>query len=150
MYSLGYAIRVIIRILRGERFRKATSAEKKEYAFWLNFFALLVIFYPWFVLLIEKYSHAIIWLWVMGFLIPAVVLAYWNKECLTVWWSVILSFFIIAVPVGCLFLWLLGTRIKFSPEISAVALAVYLAIIIIRWCVNALRDKKERNEAGTR
>src|SRR4030042_2881890 len=99
MYNLGYAIRVIVRILRGEPFRKATDDEKKEYAFYLNLLALLVIFYPWFVLLIDKYSHAVIWLLVMGFIIPAVIIIFWKKESLPVLWRVILSFFIIAVPV---------------------------------------------------
>jgi len=135
MYSLGYAIRVIIRILSGERFRKATPAERKNYAFTLNLLALLVIFYPWFMFLIDKYSHTIIWLCVMGFLFPAVVITFWNSEFLPIVWSVLLSLCIISVPVIFALLSFLGTQLNYDRVASAVTLVCYLTIIVARRCI---------------
>lgn len=144
MNSLWYVIDFIIRILTGERFRKATADEKKTYAASLNLLALLVLFYPWFIFLIENYSHIIIWLGVMAFLFPAVMIMCWNRESLPLRWSVFSSFLIIAVPIVLLVLSILGVQLKYNRTVSAITSAVYLAIIIsIRFVTTPSSNKHE-------
>jgi uncharacterized membrane protein len=132
MYSLGRAINIIFRILNGERFRKATPDEKKNYASELNLIALLVLFFPWFMFLIEKYSYIVILLSVMGFLLPAVTIMYWNRESLPLIWNVLLSFCIIAVPIVFAVLSISGIKLQYNRTASAITFAVYLMILIFR------------------
>jgi hypothetical protein len=146
MYSIGRAVNIILRILNGEQFRKATSDEKKNYASSLNLIALLVLFFPWFTFLIEKYSYIVILLSVMGFLLPAVVLLYWNRESLPLVWNIFLSCCIIAVPIVCIILSLLGIQVQYNHTASVITFAAYLMILILRRSFATVilsRDKSE-------
>lgn len=146
MNSLWYIIDFVRRIINGERFRKATPDEKKGYAFSLNLLALLVLFYPWFIFLIENYSHIVIWLWVMVFLIPAVTLMWWNKESLPLKWNVCLSLLVIAVPITFAVLSLFEIRLKYNRTTSFIAFAAYFTLLILIRCVITTgNDEKDNN-----
>ena len=150
MYSLGHAINIILRILNGERFRKATPDEKQSYVLSLNLFALLVLFFPWFMFFIEKYSYIVILLLVIGYLFPAVAITLWNRESLPLVWNISLSACVISVPIIFFILSMLGIQLHFYRTASAITFAIYLLILIIRRSITPARnnDNDDRTVSG--
>jgi hypothetical protein len=132
MYSLWHAYGILGRILSGERYRKATPDEKVNDARGLNLVALMVLYYPWFMMLVEnKYSHTAIWLATMAFLAPTVFLMYWNGRTLPLMWNVLLSAGIITVPISFLILSTLGVTVHYNRTISAVVSTAYVVLLVL-------------------
>ena len=100
MVNLGFVINFVIRVLSGERYRRATFAEKQSYALAINIIALMTLCGPFLDIASDTGSNAKLWLGVMACLVPSVFVSFWLVKRLSIGFVAVLSGVVILCAIA--------------------------------------------------
>ena len=131
MSNIGFVIDFFIRVLSGERFRKATPAERQSYTLGVNLVALMTLCSPLLNVVLVTGSNIKLWFAVMAALVPSTFVSFWLMKRLSVRFVAGLSAAVMLAAITFAILDSISVYSGFTVVNAVIGLGLYFCVCTI-------------------